>query len=210
MNTTVYLIRHGEVEYRLNEKGERMMYGPEAHLSQFGIEQIRRLGKTLSCEPNKITVLYSSPFTRAQETAKILAEILKVKVLTDERLKDVYTPGQEKMTMAEAIKKIRAKVNPVMKREDELPVRMKGFFDEVLNKQKGQTVAIVCHGDPLRVLIDMLLYPRKKLLSTARDELYLGKGEAWKLVFNENCQLLEKKLIFDESDFGQLWGRKIY
>ena len=38
--TQGYIIRHGQPDYRLNENGERMAYGPEIGLSPIGIKQI--------------------------------------------------------------------------------------------------------------------------------------------------------------------------
>ena len=94
MNTIVYLIRHGEVEYQYNKHGEKMIYGPRTHLSKQGIKQIEKLSEILSKDKNEIAFLYSSPFRRTRETAKILSNKLNIKkIIIEKELSDIYTKG---------------------------------------------------------------------------------------------------------------------
>jgi len=190
MITTIYLIRHGEVEFKYNKDGEKMIYGPNVHLSQSGIKQIKELAEIISKDETNITLLYSSPFERTIETAKILSNKLNIKkIIIEKELSDIYTKGQEKIPMRlldsfhhqETINK--------------LSIRIVRAINQILSFNQGKTFAIICHGDPIRVYVDKLFFPRNKTPDNSRDQYYLGKGEAWRLEFNEKKQLINHKLI---------------
>jgi broad specificity phosphatase PhoE len=78
--TTVHLLRHGEVH---NPGG--ILYGrmPGYHLSDLGVRMAQRIAHTIG--DRDITHVVSSPLERAQETARPLAEIRGVDVVTDAR-----------------------------------------------------------------------------------------------------------------------------
>lgn len=79
--TRVHLLRHGEV---YNPRG--VLYGrlPDYHLSDLGVEMANRVAETL--KERDINAVISSPLERAQETARPVAEMFGLDVLTDERL----------------------------------------------------------------------------------------------------------------------------
>jgi broad specificity phosphatase PhoE len=80
-DTTVHLLRHGEVD---NPTG--VLYGrlPGYHLSPLGREMAERVAKAVA--GRDITVLTASPLERAQETARPFAEEFGVEVGMDGRL----------------------------------------------------------------------------------------------------------------------------
>jgi broad specificity phosphatase PhoE len=79
--TTVHLVRHGEV---YNPGG--VLYGRRDgfHLSDLGRQMAQRVGETLG--ERDITHLVASPLERARETAQPLAERRGLEVRTDARL----------------------------------------------------------------------------------------------------------------------------
>src|SRR3954454_5770614 len=79
--TTVHLMRHGEVH---NPMG--VLYGRIAgyNLSELGHEMAAKVAESL--KDNDITHLVASPLERAQQTAKPISEILKLDIVTDERV----------------------------------------------------------------------------------------------------------------------------
>src|SRR3990167_3704184 len=90
MKTRVYLVRHGHVH---NPKG--IWYGrlPGFPLSKTGKRQALALGKKLSTNP--VSIIYTSPLTRAYETATHIGFSLKdAAIFHDERLIEVYSPTQ--------------------------------------------------------------------------------------------------------------------
>jgi broad specificity phosphatase PhoE len=79
--TTVHLLRHGEV---FNPDG--ILYGRRDgfHLSPLGRRMAQRVADTVG--DRDIVHIVSSPLERAQETARPLAEVRGVEIVTDERV----------------------------------------------------------------------------------------------------------------------------
>jgi broad specificity phosphatase PhoE len=81
VQTTVHLLRHGEVH---NPTG--VLYGrrPGYHLSELGHKMARRVADAV--DGRDITHLVASPLERAQETAAPLSEARSLDVVTDARV----------------------------------------------------------------------------------------------------------------------------
>ena len=81
MTSTVYVVRHGEVE-----KTQKILYGrqPGCRLSARGQEMAQVLGKWSESIP--LGALHVSPLQRAQETAAPIAAAHNIKIHTDDRL----------------------------------------------------------------------------------------------------------------------------
>ena len=81
MTSTVYVIRHGEVE-----NPQKILYGrqPGWRLSSRGQEMAQALGKWSESIP--LGALHVSPLQRAQETAAPIAAAHKIAIKTDDRL----------------------------------------------------------------------------------------------------------------------------
>ncbi|HLC94615.1 MAG TPA: phosphoglycerate mutase family protein [Patescibacteria group bacterium] len=86
MNTVLYLIRHGEVEYQHDEEGRKLIYGPDAHLSAEGKEQMRSLGRHLRRTGVRLDVLYTSPYERTKESASLIAAELAIFNMPSEKI----------------------------------------------------------------------------------------------------------------------------
>lgn len=80
-DTTVHLLRHGEV---YNPEG--VLYGRRDgyHLSDLGVRMAERVASAVG--DRDIVHLRSSPLERAQETARPLAEARGLEIVTDERV----------------------------------------------------------------------------------------------------------------------------
>ena len=86
VQTTVHLLRHGEVH---NPEG--VLYGrlPEFHLSDLGRQMATQVADYFERQRDEganIVHLVASPLTRAQETAQPLADALGLGITTDERI----------------------------------------------------------------------------------------------------------------------------
>lgn len=81
MNTTIHLVRHGEVF-----NPEKILYGRlEGYaLSELGEEMVKATAAYLA--PRDITFLSASPLLRAQQSAKPIAEKLNLPISSDSRL----------------------------------------------------------------------------------------------------------------------------
>jgi broad specificity phosphatase PhoE len=80
-DTTVHLLRHGEV---YNPEG--VLYGRRDgyHLSDLGVRMAQRVAEVIG--ERDIVHIRSSPLERAQETGRPLAEARGLEILTDERV----------------------------------------------------------------------------------------------------------------------------
>jgi probable phosphoglycerate mutase len=82
--TRLYLVRHGAT----NLTAEDRFSGDDgAELSEEGRRQVMLLGRRL--EREKITMIYSSPFDRTMETARIVASQCKVPIETRDALREI-------------------------------------------------------------------------------------------------------------------------
>src|SRR3989344_3550526 len=163
MNTIVYLIRHGEVEYKYDSKGRKLIYGRDGYLSHEGEKQITRLAQKLKKEGVRFDALYTSPFTRAIESTQILFTILgETHVRVRKGLHDAWAPGWMGGTMEE-LEKVGGNVySQPLRSEDqetveEIKSRIETTFNEILKEARGKTIGVVGHGDTTRALIGTIL-----------------------------------------------------
>ena len=203
-NTTIYLIRHGEAEYPLNNKGERLLYGPDVDLSADGRKGVGLLGRQLLKDRAHIDVIYTSPIKRCVQTADIVAEILGIQtIIQNENLREALAPGYigapYKDIIAVGGNTYEHPRSPDQETIVEISKRMSQGFITIFREiePEGKIATIVSHGDPLRTLIELLKNPENPIPnpSTMRDENYLEKGTAVKLVLDSSMRVLEHEFI---------------
>ncbi len=161
--TTILLIRHGENEY--TEKGKLAGRLPGVHLSATGVYQARALAQGLKDEPLK--AVYSSPLERAQETAKPLAELHKLKVVTRPGLLETDVG----VWVNKTVKSLRrTKAWGQLQRQPsrfcfpggesilEEQARLVAEIEALLGMHKAKDViACVCHADPIKLIVNYYL-----------------------------------------------------
>ncbi len=200
--TTIYLLRHSQPfrkllgEYNANE-----------------VEQIRNEKNPLSVEGEKlakelsereelqnIDVIYSSHYVRTMCTAKYIAENNNIKLNVDERL------GERKFGVDDMSELPKTYFEDQFRNWDykldngestnEVSKRMNEILLEILNDNKGKTIAVVSHGTAISTMLktwcNVILNENTKLI-----EFYFNNN----LVFdgNWNCPELFK-LEFSEKD----------
>jgi len=75
------LIRHGQSEFNVHFNRTGLDPGiPDPHLTAAGRDQVRRAALALQRSERPVARLLTSPYTRALQTAEILAGVLKVPV----------------------------------------------------------------------------------------------------------------------------------
>lgn len=217
MDNIIYLFRHGEVEYPLNDKGQKLLYGPDVNLSAEGRKGVKLLGNQLLKDRVSIDIFYTSPSLRAIQTADIIAEILGIKtIIQNENLKDTYTPGYTGTPYKDLIaiggNTYENPRSPDQETIIHISKRMVQAFKKVFNKTKKERIliGIVSHGDPLRILLERLLHPENPLPNpaTMRDKDYLEKGTAVRLVLDNNMRVLEHKFINPSKEGKQSLDKK--
>ena len=147
LNTTLYLVRHGEVH-----NPEKILYGrlPGYRLSGSGKAQARAAGDWLASK--SVEAIYCSPMQRAQETAAIIAERLPDLMPTiDQRISEVYTPYEGRPTAEmEAIGwDLYTGNEPPYETPTVVLERVLDFFDFLRTRHAGAAVVAVGHGDIL-------------------------------------------------------------
>lgn len=153
----IFLVRHGQV---LNPKHIIYGYLP-LPLSPKGRTQIKRAGAVL--KKQKIAAIFASPQKRAQESAKIISQIIskgKIKVKIEAGLRESgfgrYTQG----ATPEMVKKKYAKLVWLYNRQ---PAKIKAGGEDLakmakrlivtikktIKKHPGQNLVFVSHRDPI-------------------------------------------------------------
>jgi broad specificity phosphatase PhoE len=83
MKKHLYIFRHGETDWNKERRSQGWIDIP---LNNTGIEQANDLAKSL--EPIGLDVIYSSPLSRACETAKIVAKPTDISILMHDDLRE--------------------------------------------------------------------------------------------------------------------------
>lgn len=155
--TTFYLIRHGD-----NDFVGKTLVGrtPGVHLNEEGKAEALRLGERLANEP--IQQIFTSPLERCRETIAPLAAKLKLEVQILEPLIEVDFGDWTKREIAQLENEELWKQWNYFRSGGRIPngeslwevqTRMVAAIETLRRKFKGQTLALVSHGDPLRAAI---------------------------------------------------------
>ena len=154
MNTTVHLVRHGEVE---NPKG--VIYGrlPGYHLSERGQKQAEAAAEHLA--DRAIRAVWASPLERAQETAAAIAARHGLDIVTDERLIESGTTlegvGKTLMAFVSSPRHWWALRNPWRpswgETFSEIRVRMMSAIETALAEVGDGELVVVSHQTPVMV-----------------------------------------------------------
>ena len=91
----IYFVRHGETDYNVKGIAQGQLDIP---LNEKGRADAEVLSDML--KDYKFDVIYSSPLSRAKETAEIINSKHKVDIIFDDRLKEFYA-GQKQGTTAD-------------------------------------------------------------------------------------------------------------
>ena len=189
----LYLIRHGETV--ANTK--RVFQGHfDSPLTEEGKQQAKKVA--LRLKDKKFDFVYSSPLSRALDTAK---EIMRfhnnVPFEVDERLIECSLGDMEGKTRKELgipeTGRPPKYLRDTCEGFDEILLRADKFLHEILLKHKDDVVVFVSHGILLRAFLGVILgkgpdeYPlMDKLLNTSVTELDIDEDKNHKIVLH-NC-----------------------
>lgn len=165
--TTIYLVRHGDVE-----NPQRLYYGRLAGfpLNEQGREQAAEAGRTLSNRP--ITAIYASPQLRAQQTARIIqASFEQPPLFTTETLIDEVRSAFDGATQDEMARRnwnFYSGAREGFEQPSDVLARVKAFVQRVRDEHGGQEVVAVSHADPIVFywmwVLDIPLLPENRRL----------------------------------------------
>ena len=160
--TRLYLIRHGEVE-----KAYHRVFGGriDMELSPLGHEQVKALARFLRAAPPD--VLYASPMMRVRQTLAPLAEETGLKPVLMEGLREVdfgtwtglsWDEVQQKHGVS-AFSWLHQLEDGTIERAEtvkEFRRRVESSLDQILAEAAGKTIAVICHGGVIRMLLSIL------------------------------------------------------
>lgn len=160
----IYLVRHGQTEWN---REKRIQGSIDQPLNLRGEMQAHRLGRQLKEIP--FDQIYSSPLSRARQTAEILTQHFPGKIELDPILRENHFGAAEGMTREEyfqsfatQIAEVEAipfpqrahhKVVPDAESLAEVATRVLPFLHRVVQEGKGKNLLAVTHGGVIRALL---------------------------------------------------------
>jgi broad specificity phosphatase PhoE len=170
------LIRHGRTKLH---KDDRFWGKTDVSLSNIGIQQAGQLRARLASE--KITAVFSSTLSRARATAEIIASGRKLDITLCGELCECSFGYIEGLTypeiqrlypsLAEELNEGKAVSFPGGESLDQLNHRVITFLKRLEKHQPQETIAIVSHGGPIRLIICNLLGLEQKHWQQFRVDL---------------------------------------
>lgn len=153
-----FLVRHCESNHNIDGV---LAYGSEngskaSKLTEKGIGQAEKIASTL--KKNKVEVIYSSPFARTLQTAKIIAKATGAKIVTDKRLSELNGGVFNDRPIGDYYQFFKGdlerftKTPPGGENLSDIKKRMMDFLMEINKENSGKNVVILSHGDPLWIL----------------------------------------------------------
>ena len=161
--TRLYLLRHGEVEVAYHKVfGGRI----DMELSPLGHEQVQALARFLRATPPDI--LYASPMRRVQQTLAPLAQETGLRPVFIDGLREVDFGAWTGLSWDEVLQRhgvsafswLNQLEDGTIERAETVPDfrrRVETSLDQILAESSGKTIAIVCHGGVIRMLLSILL-----------------------------------------------------
>ncbi|MDB6053996.1 MAG: phosphoglycerate mutase [Verrucomicrobiales bacterium] len=164
MTTTLYLVRHGEVEERYHKVfgGDQI----DMELSPLGHQQAEALAEYLG--RFNFDAIYASPMKRAQQTLAPLSKRFPILTTCLPDLREVnfgdwtglkWQDVQDRhgVSAYQWLDMIHQGSIPNGECARRFADRVEPCLKAILDKHRGQEVAVVCHGGVVRMLLTLLL-----------------------------------------------------
>lgn len=172
MNKSLYIFRHGETDWNVEKRAQGWIDIP---LNDTGISQAKDLAKIM--EPIGLDVIYSSPLSRALDTAKIVAKSNNTPIILHDGLKEknfgvlggkivhvTSNPEDEQLDFSQDVIVMPASLikDPDFKPENGESVNnaVSRFYSAILDILKttgGKKIGISTHGGVARSLISKFI-----------------------------------------------------
>ncbi len=202
MKTTMYLVRHGDIDCADRIPGR--MQG--MHLSSHGKKQARDLIEFFN--DRRLDAIYSSPMDRAVETAQALAEEKRLKIQICDAFNEIEFGEWTNRRFTELEVDFRWKQfhffrNGALIPEGELMVevqsRMISQLNQLTQKHRDQSFAVFSHNDPIKSVI--AFYSGISLDLFLRITIDTGSVSVLKFD-NDLCEI---RMINITGDFQAYW-----
>jgi len=192
-----FILRHGQTSYQATKK--KILYdwpGLDSFpLTEKGQKKIKKAAKKL--KNKKIDLIYASDTLRVRQTAEIVSKELGLKIHFDSRLRDINLgiyQGREKKEFQKdfppSLERFKKRV-PGGESWSDIKKRMTDFIEDVESKNKGKTILIISHGDPLWILKGLMKGFSDEELLKEHKKNFIKTGKFRKIEF--------KNFSFDEE-----------
>jgi broad specificity phosphatase PhoE len=172
----VFLIRHGETDFNRNHRLQGSMPVP---LNANGHLQAEALGLYLKHHP--IDALFSSPLTRARQTADLIGQALNLAVQDEPRMGEIaFGDKFEGLTMPDIKEKYPDEyrmwksgdlsyVVPNGESRHSVQKRMTDAWEDLTSNTDYETIALVSHGSALKIFLRSMFHylPTSKINNTS-------------------------------------------
>lgn len=210
MTATVFLVRHGETEWN---RVERFRGRADVPLNHTGLRQAEATGGRLAADRfptgescHKITAIFSSPLTRAAQTAEAIARNTGLQVQTHPGLIDIDYGQWQGLTPDEARSRWPDIVDawyhsphlaciPGGETLVELRSRAMATVNDLAARHTGKTIVVVGHTAINRIILlgvlglgnDRFWHIRQE--PCAINVFEIGSGETTLVSLNDTCHL---------------------
>jgi len=156
--TCTLLLRHGQTPMSVQK---RYAGRTDAPLTEVGVQQAAAAAKRLASAG--LGVIVTSPLRRTVQTAQAVAAVTGAAVVTDDGFRETDFGAWEGLTFAEVRERWPAEISAWLADPDVAPpggesftdvsARVTEALDRVLAARAGQTVLIVSHVTPIKMLV---------------------------------------------------------
>jgi len=160
--TVTALLRHGQTPMSVQK---RYAGRTDAPLTEVGVQQAAAAAKRLASAG--LGVIVTSPLLRAVQTAQAVAAVTGAAVVTDDGFRETDFGAWEGLTFAEVRERWPAEISAWLADPEVAPpggesftdvsARVTAALDRVLAARAGQTVLIVSHVTPIKMLVTAAL-----------------------------------------------------
>jgi len=160
--TVTALLRHGQTPMSVQK---RYAGRTDVPLTEVGVQQAAAAAKRLASAG--LGVIVTSPLLRAVQTAQAVAAVTGAAVVTDDGFRETDFGAWEGLTFAEVRERWPAEISAWLADPEVAPPggesftdvsgRVAAALDRVLAARAGQTVLIVSHVTPIKMLVTAAL-----------------------------------------------------
>ncbi len=198
------LVRHGESQWNLEN---RFTGWVDVELTDKGKKEAAAAGEKIKKEKIHFTKCYTSALKRAQETLRIILEVLgqtQLPIEKDQALNERHYGDLQGLNKAETAKKFGDEQVKIWRRSYDIAppsgeslkdtaARTLPYFESKVMQdlRDGKNILVAAHGNSLRSIVMKLdALTREQVL-----ELNLGTGVPLVYTFDANLKILSKKIL---------------